>query len=256
MVAGLACDSADPLDMSDQLVQVEDTEQYFSVLADSTDYIWQNENMFTSSDLEEYTRASLISFLNPEAFGGHDGCKFFVGEMEHLADGEVRVSGLIEYEPCPGGISLEPDTFRVYSGDRRIEFRSETGGFTLRSNYVKSLEDAGLTGKWARERVEHEATGQLVSSSFFNLEFRADRRFNSEGSCLNGHATCTRKGGAFFGISEDRFITYHFDSELSRQRVPEVDYDFLYSSYYRVAGDTLLIWGSPMGHRHVFARGE
>lgn len=251
---GLGCDSSELLEAPIPEVPVQDTEHFFRLLSDSTDFIWQNETVFSSEDLEEYTRASLITFLNSDTFGGHDGCKGFVGKMEHLSEGRVRVSGLIDYPECSGGIDLKADTFQVYSTDRRIEFRSKKGGFTLRTNYTKDIEEVGLAGSWSRVRVEKENTGQVIPSGFFNLKFRTDRRFDSEGTCRNGAPTCTWSVGSFFGISDSRFLTYHFHSEILSQNTPEIDYDFRYSSYYQVEGDTLLMWGSPMGHRHVFAK--
>jgi len=254
MVIGLGCDGAELMELPEPEVPITDTAHFFSILADSTEYIWQNEAVFNSDDLSEYTRASLIVVPNADTFGGRDGCKGFIAEMEHLPEGKVRVSGLIEYPECPGGIDLKPDTFRVYLGDHRIEFRSESGGFTLRSAYTKNHAEAGLTGSWSRVRVESEQTGQIIPSGFFNLDFRTDRRFNTLGSCRGGTPTCDLNGGAFFGVSEDRFLTYHFDSPNHRELVPEVDYDFLYSSYYKVEGDTLSFWGTELGHRHVFSR--
>jgi hypothetical protein len=166
----------------------------------------------------------------------------------------VRVSGLIDYPDCPGGFDLRPDTFQVFVGNHRIEFWSETGGFTLRSNYTKDHAEAGLTGSWSRVRVESEQTGHVIPSGIFDLDFRTDRRFNTRGKCLDATRDCFINGGAFFGVSKDRFLTYHFDSQTQRQRIPAVDYDFLYASYYKVEGDTLSLWGTEMAHRHIFVR--
>jgi len=252
--SGLGCDGAELLEFEEPEVPIADTEHFFGVLADSTEYIWQNEAVFTTEDLSEYTRASLIAFLDSDTFGGDDGCKGFIGEMEHLGDGHVRVAGLIDYPECPGGIDLRPDTFQVYLGDHRVEFRSDTGGFTLRSVYTTDLASAGLIGSWARDRVESEATGELIPSGFFDLEFRPDRRYDTVQTCRNGTPTCTLRSGAFFGVSEDRFLTYHFHSDQVPQHIPVVDYDFMFASYYEVEGDTLRMWGTELGYRHVFAR--
>ncbi|MEQ9103461.1 MAG: hypothetical protein RIE53_02050 [Rhodothermales bacterium] len=253
-LAGLGCDGAELLEVTEPDVPIADTEHFFSVLADSTEYIWQNETIFRSGDLSEYSRASLITVLDSDTFGGMDGCKFFIAEMEHLGDGYVGVTGLVDYPDCPGGIDLKPDTFQVYGGDHRIEFRSASGGFTLRSMFTRDHVEAGLTGSWTRDRVETEETGQVVPSGFFDLDFRADRRFSTLGSCRNGVPTCTMNGGAFFGVSEDRFLTYHFGPGSREERLPEVDIDFMYASYYKVEGDTLSLWGTPLGHRQVFVR--
>lgn len=249
----IGCDSNSVLDVPEERVPLSDPAALFRTLPDSMDFIWQNESLLSGPSHDEFTRSSLIVFLDSTRFGGNDGCQFFIADLEVLETGQVRLKGMIDYPECPGGFDLRADTFDVYLEENRIAFESDSQIIALRANYTADATEVGLAGQWERAWVRNQDSGEVLPHRPFSALFRDDSRLETRATCSGGSPVCTSRTYSFFGISKDRFLIYDFDDSRRAISHPE-DHDVQWTSFYHIDGDSLFMWGSPLNYMHAFIR--